>query len=434
MDVLGPSEVRLRRQPGTSWPSDTTGTLRVTSITAGGRTVPLGGGAGGIKVATVLCDPSVSAAPTAIYASHTRVLRVAGSGLVSRLDPALKPRVRLNVPKSAYVVGDWGSDHVTLRLAGSSWDADGTSEVRVLGLDTGAGEVVLPDGGVLVARVQPDNPNVRCDDSCTFANDNICHEEGLADTAAGGMGLWGSMSSYGEPSAASSTSMGGGGVIGAWYKAAVCEVGTDCTDCNIPVVAEGTCANTCRHARDDQCDDEREGGQGLCRLGTDCQDCGPVGASNFTADSRKGGVFDGLSSGQWGRGSASMSQVQGVSAASSQSWQEDSTFFRGNDVLNGQEGNAAPPFFRHAFTKRHKQLTREAEGAEVLFEDALWGVVLLVGGTASALILYLAYRNYRRGGRNSSPETAFGLLPQDPYAASGSSNGAQRQQQESRRE
>eukprot|EP00611_Tribonema_gayanum_P014427 TRINITY_DN257_c0_g1_i4.p2 TRINITY_DN257_c0_g1~~TRINITY_DN257_c0_g1_i4.p2 ORF type:complete len:144 (+),score=28.84 TRINITY_DN257_c0_g1_i4:135-566(+) len=117
MDVLGPSEVRLRRQPGTSWPSDTTGTLRVTSITAGGRTVPLGGGAGGIKVATVLCDPSVSAAPTAIYASHTRVLRVAGSGLVSRLDPALKPRVRLNVPKSAYVVGDWGSDHVSCGMS-----------------------------------------------------------------------------------------------------------------------------------------------------------------------------------------------------------------------------------------------------------------------------------------------------------------------------
>ncbi|CAN0051077.1 unnamed protein product [Choristocarpus tenellus] len=48
-----------------------------------------------------------------------------------------------------------------------------------------------------------------------------------------------------------------------------CEIGTDCTDCNVQMVTEGSCTNTCMYARDGMCDDPRLGG--TCASGTDCQ-------------------------------------------------------------------------------------------------------------------------------------------------------------------
>ena len=68
--------------------------------------------------------------------------------------------------------------------------------------------------------------------------------------------------------------------------AAVCEVGTDCTDCSAARIAAlnnptDKCDNTCIWAKDGSCDDARTSGP--CALGTDCYDCGPVSASNFTS-------------------------------------------------------------------------------------------------------------------------------------------------------
>ena len=34
------------------------------------------------------------------------------------------------------------------------------------------------------------------------------------------------------------------------------------------------CDNSCRYARDGECDDTGTGGLGYCSLGTDCSDCG----------------------------------------------------------------------------------------------------------------------------------------------------------------
>lgn len=46
----------------------------------------------------------------------------------------------------------------------------------------------------------------------------------------------------------------------------------------VQYVKEGACSNTCRHARDNVCDDPRFSGE--CPSGTDCQDCGPWGEAN----------------------------------------------------------------------------------------------------------------------------------------------------------
>jgi len=82
------------------------------------------------------------------------------------------------------------------------------------------------------------------------------------------------------------------GGAGSLYS--LCELGTDCMDCGSraagaeplpplpePAPGAGSCANTCRHASDGECDDGGEGAlYSVCALGTDCNDCGPRAGSS----------------------------------------------------------------------------------------------------------------------------------------------------------
>ncbi len=95
--------------------------------------------------------------------------------------------------------------------------------------------------------------NLVCTDTCQFAGDGECDDGGP----------------------------------GADY--AVCDYGTDCTDCGArdartaPVGGE-LCLNSCRFAFDGECDDGGPGSQySECGIGTDCADCGPRPREDFGA-------------------------------------------------------------------------------------------------------------------------------------------------------
>ncbi len=94
----------------------------------------------------------------------------------------------------------------------------------------------------------PTSGDPRCSDSCQYSRDGECDD--------------------GRP--------------GASYS--VCRSGTDCTDCGpvsataaptTPRTAGGGCDDSCRYARDGECDDGRPGAvTSACSPGTDCTDCG----------------------------------------------------------------------------------------------------------------------------------------------------------------
>jgi hypothetical protein len=152
-----------------------------------------------------------------------------------------------------------------------------SQHVFVTKIDTGAGEVILEDEGVIVAKVEADVDDNNCDDSCEWALDGVCDD-------GSGKGRYWWDDDYGGMYGYDDDYYG----YGYYYYgdddflAPVCDAGTDCTDCGGPTTPDMKvdCDNSCQWANDGFCDDTRT--SGLCDLGTDCHDCGPTGSSNFT--------------------------------------------------------------------------------------------------------------------------------------------------------
>jgi len=216
-----------------------------------------------------------------IFASHTKRLVIRGSGFaLEGTELTLSPTKR-----AAYEIESLEMTEMVLKLnEGHSWasveEKTGTHElVYVTKIDTGAGEVMLEDEGVIVAKVEPDVDDNHCDDSCEWALDGVCDDgsskgrEVYDDDYGGYYGYDDDYYGYdyyyyGEDD----------GLL-----APVCDAGTDCTDCGGPPTSEQVvdCDNSCEWANDGFCDDTRT--SGLCALGTDCFDCGTTGASNFSS-------------------------------------------------------------------------------------------------------------------------------------------------------
>eukprot|EP00616_Rhizochromulina_sp_CCMP1243_P005762 CAMPEP_0118978400 /NCGR_PEP_ID=MMETSP1173-20130426/23555_1 /TAXON_ID=1034831 /ORGANISM="Rhizochromulina marina cf, Strain CCMP1243" /LENGTH=890 /DNA_ID=CAMNT_0006928593 /DNA_START=33 /DNA_END=2701 /DNA_ORIENTATION=+ len=293
------TELSLKLKPGKSW-HFMGGSLMVMSVTdpGSGKEIPVGSGGSGLQVAEILLDPFVEASERIMFASHSPKLTIRGDGFDNEdISVSLSP-----TPGFAYVMDKVDRTELVLRLlAGYSWVdglLDGESEhVRVVSLDTGAGTVYLPDDGVIVAKVEPDIDDNNCDDSCEWALDGLCDDgsvdnQEFFDDDYGG--YYGYDDYYGNYAYFDDDYAGGAGYYDDddFFMAAVCALGTDCTDCGGPshptvdqwnpdAVAEVDCSNACEWHNDGFCDDAR--GSGLCKLGTDCADCGPVGASNFTS-------------------------------------------------------------------------------------------------------------------------------------------------------
>lgn len=54
----------------------------------------------------------------------------------------------------------------------------GTTPLKIMSIDTGAGRVPFP-GGIEIALVAEDSLTALCEDSCSFAADGQCDEPGV---------------------------------------------------------------------------------------------------------------------------------------------------------------------------------------------------------------------------------------------------------------
>mmetsp|Transcript_32102 Transcript_32102/g.102385 ORF Transcript_32102/g.102385 Transcript_32102/m.102385 type:complete len:916 (+) Transcript_32102:251-2998(+) len=394
------SEIHLELKPEKKWRFEG-GSLFVTAVTCpnSGR-VELAYGSG-IVVAKILSDPTVDASERKIYNSYTKKLVVQGLGFaLDGTEVSLKPTSR-----TAYTVVSIEATEVVLALNdGKSWlpaaDASGGNggdadeplgEIVVTKLDTGAGEVVMPGEGVVVAKVFADGEGPICDDSCEWAMDGVCDDGSNSgpvwqDDDYGGFYAY---DDYYER--------------GYYYEedddflAPVCEPGTDCSDCGdafrgpdevTAANANVECTNTCPWADDGYCDDIRT--SGICDLGTDCKDCGPASASNFTKWDDDG----------WWDDDASY-------------WDDDYDF----ESYTSVDDEPHVAFIQSTPNpKTRKKDLEEQQGIGGIFMMILEGIVVGIGAIMCTIGSWFAFRFYK------GEKLPFDLVPPDADFEGGSND------------
>ena len=388
MKVVSKNKIEVFLMSGKKWSKDA-GLLLVSAINKDGKSYQLANG-DGIRVATVLEDPTVDEDDENVHETQSKVVVISGKGFTNIAD--VKVTVRPAVP-GAYKVLSVSDDTIRLQLKPDyDWlpsfltltDSDKKIPLQIASINTGAGDLTF-DNPITIGMIVKDREGVVCDDSCEFAFDGVCDdgtedemyynydEEGgyYQDDDQGGY--------YGEGQYANGDAYDDEEeeFYDDYYmedeemEVSACLLGTDCTDCggvdaivDYSEVSEDdeeavVCTNTCPYARDGQCDDPR--GANYCILGTDCQDCGKVGSDNFTTVDDDG----------W--------------------WDDDDDYWSFNDgdfiaQADGIEKN------RHKVAK----VSTESAGAAAVFLTMLEGMVYTVGAIFAAAGLYLVMR-WRNG-------------------------------------
>ena len=388
MKVVSKNKIEVFLMSGKKWSKDA-GLLLVSAINKDGKSYQLANG-DGIRVATVLEDPTVDEDDENVHETQSKVVVISGKGFTNIAD--VKVTVRPAVP-GAYKVLSVSDDTIRLQLKPDyDWlpsfltltDSDKKIPLQIASINTGAGDLTF-DNPITIGMIVKDREGVVCDDSCEFAFDGVCDdgtedemyynydEEGgyYQDDDQGGY--------YGEGQYANGDAYDDEEeeFYDDYYmedeemEVSACLLGTDCTDCggvdaivDYSEVSEDdeeavVCTNTCGYARDGQCDDPR--GANYCILGTDCQDCGKVGSDNFTTVDDDG----------W--------------------WDDDDDYWSFNDgdfiaQADGIEKN------RHKVAK----VSTESAGAAAVFLTMLEGMVYTVGAIFAAAGLYLVMR-WRNG-------------------------------------
>lgn len=392
----------LDLQDGERW-RDWPGTLVLNSMTCPQATVDFANG-DGIAVATILDLPVVSEELRRVYVTHTKRLIISGSGLShsalgSGVEVSLDP-----TPSEAFEVVDVRATEIVLALVdGYSWlpadefpTGNETKPIYALSIDTGAGSIKFGDFGVKVAEVFADPAGAICDDSCQYSLDGVCD-----DGSGSGNGYL-----TGDGASLLDDDFGGFygfdddtyGHMGTYYYVdddifagghAVCDLGTDCTDCSGFVGPDEVvgpqppveCDNSCQWANDDQCDDTRT--TGFCDLGTDCHDCGPTSQGNFTL----------WSDDDW--------------------WDDDGMYFT-DDEYDGyyaafRDDDAASAPMVHSIPNPRTKMSdlNDEAGAGGIFMLVLEGIVLIIGILLFTMGSWFSYR-YIKG-----EKVGFQLLPTD---------------------
>lgn len=407
MRVVSKNKATLTLRSGKKWRSEE-GLLMAMSITVGGKSYPLAGGAG-IRVAVVLLDPSIEVGSDTFHETQSKVIGISGKGFTNVADTkitikptdsnsfkilaVLEDTIRLQLKQDL----DWLPSYLTLKP-----EDDKKIPLEVLSIDTGAGEVHFPTA-IVVGYIVADRPGVTCDDSCEFAFDGVCDDGSVSEYAEyyekyGAYGDDWQENEYAddeeEEEEGDAGGRGGRGGKGGRdededeededddaaeddyymeddsYKVSACVEGTDCTDCGgvdaqidyskplPPGSSIEPCSNTCVYARDGVCDDPR--GENYCAAGTDCQDCGPIGADNFTRSDDDG----------W--------------------WDDDDDYWNFNDgnfldQAKGLEANRD----KVRIVKRESSLS-----AAAMFLTILEGIVYTIGAVFAAIGMYAGWRWY----------------------------------------
>jgi len=323
------------------------GPLLVTYVDVGLKEGPVKLAYGnGIQVANILQDPTIESSERIIFASHTRRLVIRGTGFaLEGTELTLHPTKR-----SSYEIESLEMTEMVLLLnEGEQWAEveEGESKmIYVTKVDTGAGEVIFDDDGIVVAKIESDIDDNNCDDSCEWAMDGVCDD-------GSGKGRYWWDDDYGGFYGYDDDYYG----YGYYYYgdddflAPVCEEGTDCTDCGGPSTEEPTdCDNSCQWSNDGFCDDSRT--SGLCELGTDCHDCGTIVESNFTTWDDDG----------W--------------------WDDDDNYWDIDDNFEYVSGGETKP-------------PVEGDGAGGVFMFVLEGMVYLVGAAVCGAGTYMGVKWYK---------------------------------------
>jgi len=370
LTIDSPESATLKLRSNKKWRAEGGG-LRVLSLKLPGEeAIVVGSGGEGVAVAEILDDPFITTGERIIFATHTKQLIINGYGFV--LDDT---RITLSPTlPDAYYLDSVEPYRIILRLRdGFSWDDDvfekGSHEdIYVTKIDTRAGEVVFDGGkGIAVAKVEADLDDNNCDDSCEYAFDGLCDdgtskERDWYDDDYGGFygyddgqyydyGYY----YYGDDTYGDDT-----------FLAAICDVGTDCTDCGGPQHPSESkavdCDNSCQWANDGFCDDTRT--SGLCSSGTDCHDCGPRGAGNFTS------LFG--DDWEWNTDGDTF-------------WDDDDNYWAGDDEL------------AYAPIDALEDNSRLNDGVGSLFINAMQSIVYFIGLVFCSGGAYLAFKMYRDG-------------------------------------
>jgi hypothetical protein len=381
------NKVTLNLKSGRKWAPES-GLLLVKTVKLDSKSYQLANG-DGIRIATILEDPTVEAGDDRVHETQSKVVVISGSGFTNVVD--VRVVLRPTAPNS-YKVLSVSDDTIRLQLKPDyDWlpsfltlgDSDKEIPLEIASIDTGAGDVIF-DSPIRIGLVVKDREGVVCDDSCEFAFDGVC-DDGTEDEMyynyyeGGGYYQDDDFGGYyadGEFATGDAYDDEEEAFYDDYYMeddelaVSACLKGTDCTDCGgVDAIIDYSnldpedssvviCTNTCPYARDGQCDDPR--GANYCILGTDCQDCGKVGEDNFTVVDDDG----------W--------------------WEDDDDYWTFNDGLftdqaKGLEHN------RH----RVKVVHRESAGAAAVFLTMLEGMVYTIGAIFAAIALYLVSRWYK---------------------------------------
>ncbi|CAM9271661.1 unnamed protein product, partial [Choristocarpus tenellus] len=179
LEVVSEDSLKLTLHEGKKW-CLVGGVLLLKSIDVGDGEVTLGG-TRGITVAVVLNEPNVIEIDRKVYRTLTSSFPIIGSGFVSRLDYSKPPVIILDkIPPSSYDIQPlWTDNILSLRLVGEEWVSmppRGNTPIKIVSIDTGAGVITFPDGGIQVARVEEDSSTTFCEDSCIYAINGNCEE------------------------------------------------------------------------------------------------------------------------------------------------------------------------------------------------------------------------------------------------------------------
>lgn len=238
IQVVSENKLELYLKDGRLWRTEP-GFITVHAAQVGGKNFTFFG-TKGVHIAYVLPDPVIVTSAVIVYKSQSKVIQIRGSGFTNATDMKLVLHPTTN---DAYSVLDASTGLIRLQLKpGNAWlsslhEETGNS-LRILSIDTGAGEIIF-DSPIAVATVIDNKIGVVCDDTCEFAFDGVCDVGG--DTFVEGSGKW----------------------------ANACMEGTDCTDCggidgveDYPQFVDYggdsmLCTDTCMYAGDGVCDDLR---------------------------------------------------------------------------------------------------------------------------------------------------------------------------------
>mmetsp|Transcript_15349 Transcript_15349/g.58412 ORF Transcript_15349/g.58412 Transcript_15349/m.58412 type:complete len:926 (-) Transcript_15349:233-3010(-) len=395
--VQSPNTLLLKLKEGKQWVRFHT-VMIVTKIVNGDHSVDLVDG-DGIAIATAFPAPDIIMPEKPhIYATHSKSFYLRGY-----FGDELDSLTLFPTEANAYEASLVAEELVKISLqGGSKWaevEGEGAVDLKLTNMDLGAGPYAFPDGGLVIATVYADSDSVTCDDSCMYANNGMCDDGsdidswiyddmdddfGYSDDAVVGDDDW-YLGDF-------SNDWADGNDYDDDFIGALCEVGTDCTDCGGVHKSVHTCDNTCEFAKDYVCDDPR--GTGLCELGSDCDDCGDIGVEN-------GGVWEAITDGY-------------DDDADFPTWFEDDDFYISMDVdddevIFSDESFAADIDSRwdrwvgadgNIYTSHDTKVAKAGPSPALVFVSLLQALAYSIGAIVICGGCFVFYQMYKGGGVN----------------------------------